>query len=125
VSDKSGRNEVYLQPYPGPGEEWTISTEGGSEPVWARSTGQLFYRQGEGMFVVDIAKAGAFAVGKPRLVFNADYVRSSPGLYANYDVTPDGQRFLMIKSGNRTAVTTQINVVLNWFDELRRLVPTQ
>ena len=54
ASDKSGRNEIYMRPFPGPGEEWTISTEGGIEPAWARNTGELFYRQGDAMMSVEV-----------------------------------------------------------------------
>ena len=54
VSEQSGRSEIYMRPFPGPGEEWTISTDGGTEPVWARNAGQLFYRHGDEMMVVDV-----------------------------------------------------------------------
>ena len=124
VSRKSGRDEIYLSPFPGPGEEWTVSTEGGTEPAWARDSGQLFYRLGDAMFAVDVTTTGTFTLGKPRLLFNSGYAHSG-GVFANYDVTPDGQRFLMVKSGDRDAVTTQINVVLNWSDELNRLAPVK
>jgi eukaryotic-like serine/threonine-protein kinase len=123
VSQKAGRSEVYMSPFPGPGEEWTISTEGGSEPVWARKTGQLFYRHGDAMMAVDITTTPSPVVGKPRKLFEGPY-KHSDAVWPNYDVTPDGHRFLMVKGSPRPPAT-RINVVLNWSEELKRLVPTK
>ncbi len=123
VSDESGRNEIYVQPYPGPGGKWQISTEGGKEPVWNRNGRELFYRTGGKMMAVDIATQPSFAAGKPRVLFEGQY-EPTVLTAANYDVSPDGQRFLMLKSGEAgEAAPTQINVVLNWFEELKRRVP--
>jgi eukaryotic-like serine/threonine-protein kinase len=123
VSDESGRYEVYVQPYPGPGGKWQISTEGGTEPVWNPNGRELFYRSGDKMMAVDIATQPGFAAGKPRMLFKGQYEGGGPG--ANYDISPDGQRFLMIKpSESAETAPTQINVVLNWFEELKQKVPT-
>jgi serine/threonine-protein kinase len=123
ISNESGRWEVYVQPYPGSGGKWQISTEGGTEPVWNRNGRELFYRNGDKMMAVDIAAQPSFTAGKPRVLFAGHYV-PPPGTTPNYDVSPDGQRFLMVKP-NETgdASPAQINVVLNWFEELKRLVP--
>jgi Tol biopolymer transport system component/predicted Ser/Thr protein kinase len=123
ISDESGRFEVYVQPYPGPGGEWQISTEGGTEPEWNRNGRELFYRSGGKMMAVDIATQPGFAAGKPRVLFEGRY-NPAAGATSNYDVSPDGQRFLMIKPDEQEAATTQINVVLNWFEELKQKVPT-
>jgi len=125
VSDESGHLdwEIYVQPYPGPGGKWQISTEGGTEPVWNPNGRELFYRSGDKMMAVDIATQPGFTAGKPRMLFEGPYM-ASPFMYSNYDVSPDGQRFLMLKPGEAgEAVPTQINVVLNWFEELKRRVP--
>jgi eukaryotic-like serine/threonine-protein kinase len=123
VSDESGRWEIYVQPYPGPGGKWQISTEGGTEPAWNPNGRELFYRSGDKMMAVEIATQPSFAVGKPRMLFEGQY-QASPATGPNYDVSPDGQRFLMLKpSEAREAAPTQINVVLNWFEELKRRVP--
>jgi Tol biopolymer transport system component len=125
TSNESGRCEIYVQPYPGPGGKWQISTEGGTEPVWNHSGRELFYRNGEKMMAVDITMQPSFAAGKPQLLFEARY-ELSPGTFAYYDVSPDGQRFLMLKPNEvGEAAPTQINVVLNWFEELKRLVPAR
>jgi eukaryotic-like serine/threonine-protein kinase len=123
ISNESGRWEVYVQPYPGPGGKWLISTEGGTEPVWNSNGRELFYRSGDKMMAVDIATQPSFAAGKPRVLFEGRY-NPAPGTTPNYDVTPDGQHFLMIKRTEQVeTVPTQINVILNWFEELKRRVP--
>jgi Tol biopolymer transport system component len=124
MSSESGRYEIYVQPYPGPGGKWQISTEGGAEPVWNRNGRELFYRSGGKMMAVDIATQPSFAAGKPRMLFEGPY-EAPPVPIANYDVSPDGQRFLMVKpSEQEQAAPTKINVVLNWFEELKQKVPT-
>jgi serine/threonine-protein kinase len=124
VSDESGRYEVYVQPYPGPGGKWLISVEGGTEPEWNRNGRELFYRSGDKMMAVEITTQPGFSAGKPRVLFEGKYL-PTPITFANYDVSPDGQRFLMLKASDQAAAApTQINVVLNWFEELKRRVPT-
>jgi serine/threonine protein kinase/Tol biopolymer transport system component len=123
ISDESGRYEIYVQPYPGPGGKWQISTEGGTEPVWNPNGRELFYRSGDKMMAVDIATQPGFAAGTPRMLFERRY-EPAPFPAANYDVSSDGQRFLMLKSiEQEQAAPTQINVVLNWFEELKQKVP--
>jgi Tol biopolymer transport system component len=122
-SNESGRFEIYVQPYPGPGGKWQISTEGGTEPVWNPNGRELFYRSGDKMMAVDISTQAGFAAGKPRMLFEGRY-ETAPFPIANYDVSPDGQRFLMLKAIKQAQTApTQINVVLNWFEELKRRVP--
>ncbi len=123
ISDESGHREIYVQPYPGPGGKWQISTEGGTEPVWNPNGRELFYRSGDKMMAVDIATQSGFTVGKPHMLFEGQY-QPTPVTFPNYDVSPDGQRFLMLKPAEQAqAAPTQINVVLNWFEELKRRVP--
>ena len=120
VSDESGRYEIYVQPYPGPGGKWQISTEGGTEPVWNRNGRELFYRSGNKMMAVDITTQPSFLRASPGCSLRDRTCRPrqrSP----NYDVSPDGQRFLMLKPSEQAqAAPTQINVVLNWFEELKQ-----
>ncbi len=123
ISDESGRWEIYVQPYPGPGGKWLISTEGGTEPVWNPNGRELFYRSGDRMMAVEIATQSSFSAGKPKVLFEGKYL-PTPITFPNYDVAPDGQRFLMLKASEQEAAATQINVVLNWFEELNRRVPT-
>jgi eukaryotic-like serine/threonine-protein kinase len=122
VSDESGRNEIYVRPFPGPGEKWTISSEGGNEPIWPSGSKQLFYRGPDAMMAVDVTTSPTFSAGSPRRVFDDKYDRSN-AFWPNYDVTSDGKRFLMVKTSSRTPAPAQISVVLNWFEELKRRVP--
>jgi Tol biopolymer transport system component len=123
ASDESGRQEIYVQPFPGPGSKWPISAEGGREPVWNRNGRELFYRSGDRMMVVDVATEPGFSAGKPRVLFEGPYERTVFTV-ANYDVSPDGQRFLMLKRSDQgAAAPTQITIVQNWFEELKRRVP--
>ena len=117
TSDESGQDEVYLQPFPGPGAKTQISTDGGSEPAWARSGSELFYRNADKLMSVTIRQTPQFEPGAPRLLFEGIYESDHRG-DTNYDVTADGQRFIMIKSDRQF---TRLNVVLNWFRELREV----
>ncbi len=122
VSDESGRFEIYVRPYPGPGEKLPISTGGGNEPVWRRDGRQLFYRAGDAVMVVDIQTSPMLSAGKPKKLFEKSYERSN-ALWANYDVAPDGQHLLMVRRDVPSTPVTRINVVLNWLDELKQKLP--
>ncbi len=123
VSDESGRREVYVRSYPGSGGKWQISAGGGTEPVWNPNGRELFYRSGDKMMAVEITTQPTFEASKPRMLFEGNY-ETTPVTFPNYDVSRDGQRFLMLKPVEQAqAAPTQIDVVLNWPEELKRLVP--
>lgn len=123
MSNESGQSEVYVQAFPGPGGKWKISTEGGVEPVWSRSSRELFYRNGDQMMAVDVAAQPAFNASKPRVLFKGQF--DNIPWEANYDVSADGQRFLMIQAEETIAGASKIQVVLNWFEDLKRKVPAK
>jgi serine/threonine-protein kinase len=124
VSDESGRKEIYVQPYPGPGGKWQISTEGGVEPLWNRNGRELFYRSGKKMMAVEIAIKPSFSAGTPKRLFEGQYQSLPTVSTPNYDVSSDGQRFLMLKPSEQAqSAMLQINVVENWFEELKRRAP--
>jgi serine/threonine-protein kinase len=120
LSDESGRIQVYVRPYPGPGPVVQISVDGGSEPVWAPEGRELFYRNGDRMMTVTLETEQALAVGATRLLFEGRYKEDFFG-NPNYDVSPDGQRFLMLKSAQESA-PSELRLVLNWFQELKEKV---
>ena len=123
LSNESGRNEIYVRPFPGPGAKLQISVDGGTEPAWNPTGRELFFRDGDKMMVVEIALQPTLTASKPRVLFEGQFL-ASPATKPNYDVSRDGQRFLMVKAGAAgEAAPTQINVVFNWFEELKRLVP--
>lgn len=110
---------------PWPGGKWQISTDGGIEPRWNPNGRELFYRSGSRMMAVPVTMQPTFSAGRPAMLFEGDYLASPfPATGVTYDVTRDGQRFLMIKDVE-SAAATQINVVVNWFEELKRLVPVR
>ena len=84
----------------------------------------MFYRNGTKMMAVDVTTQPTFSVGKPRMLFEGSYL-PSPGGSSNYHLSPDGQRLLMLKGSGQEQTPTQINVVLNWFEELKRRVPVK
>jgi eukaryotic-like serine/threonine-protein kinase len=124
-STESGRAEIFVQPFPGLGPKLQISNDGGVDPVWRRSGGELYYRSGTRMMVVSVETSPEFRASAPRVLWEGDYSRGSgascgmPGATSsNYDVTPDGQRFLMVRDDDRMAAN-QIVVILNWAEELK------
>jgi serine/threonine-protein kinase len=124
MSNESGRNEIYMQPYPGPGAKLQISIDGGTEPTWNPSGRELFFRNGDKMMVADIVSQPSLSASKPRLLFEGQFLLS-PATTPNYDVSRDGQRFLMVKADAASEGARQINVVFNWFEDLKRLVPPE
>jgi serine/threonine-protein kinase len=120
MSDEQGQYDVYVQPYPQAGEKWRISTEGGEEPVWSPSSHELFYRNGGKWMAVSYSTNPKFSAELPRVLFEGDYINV---VGQSYDVSPDGQRFLLLKSSEEPSRQTQLNVVTNWFEEVKRKAP--
>ena len=124
ASDETGQREVYVQRFPGLGAKKPISTDGGGQPVWSPDGSELFYRGPRGMMAVPVDTEPTFSAGDPEVLFEQQYHRFRSS--RTYDVASDG-RFLMIKDGATTgeaAPTAQIIIVENWFEELKRLVPS-
>jgi len=124
ISREGGKSGVYVSRYSEPEAKWQISgEEGGREPVWSPDGTELFYRSEDRMMAVSVEREPTFSAGKPEVLFEGSYLSSeSDPEFQYYDISPDGQRFLMIKLEEGS--TAPINVVLNWFEELKRLVPT-
>src|SRR5262249_1002306 len=114
VSDESGSTEVYVRRFRGAGEKLQISTDGGTEPMWAHSGRELFYRTGDKMMAVSVESGPPLRRGKPRLLFDGPY-EASPGENANYDVAPGDQRFLMVEREQKPRLT-HLDVLLDWPD---------
>ena len=125
-SNQSGAWEVYVQPYPGPGPVLRASIGGGNDAMWSVDGSRLFYRLGDRMMAAPFDSSDPVPIGSPTVVFAGAYV-GNPGGIRQHHVAPDG-RFLMIKrfveSDDDAESPPQINVVLNWFEELKRLVPS-
>lgn len=123
ASSISGRTEVYVRPYPGPGAAIQVSTSGGDEPLWARQGHELFFRRGEALISVDVHAAGSRpGVGQERTLFSGRYATGA--VRTGYDVSPDGQSFLMLKLLQPRENLSQFNLVMNWFDTIRQRAPS-
>ncbi len=128
-SNESGKPQVYVQAFPGPGAKIQVSSDGGTDPVWKRTRGELYFRNGDKMMAVAVSTAPTFTAGRPQRLWEGHYSHGMstscgpPGATSsNYDVTADGRRFLMIKDeAPDTAVSKQIVVVLGWADDLTRI----
>ena len=125
-SVESGMQQIYVQPYPPSGAKYQISTEGGNSPRWARNGSELFFRRADQMIVVDVESNPVFRFGAPKVLFTGTFEGSPMGMQPGigYDVSADGKRFLMVKSVAE-GTSGQIEVVHNWFEELRRRVPSK
>lgn len=124
TSDEIGTAEVFVRSLSG-GRALRISPEGGTEPLWAKSGKRIYFRKGARVFAVDILGTDPdFLVSKPRLLFErAGYASTMP--VRSYDMTRDEQRFLMIKVEERKPQpVTEMILIQNWFEELKRLCPT-
>jgi len=136
-STDSGRQEVYVEPYPGPGARVPVSPNGGRAPVWRRGGAELFYTTPDGyttpdrpgnrmtMMAVSVsARADGLHIGPPRALFSGRFLPA--GQLQNYDVTANGQRFLMVQTLDPAPEPqTELVLVQNWFEELKARVPTR
>jgi hypothetical protein len=130
-SNRTSRFEIYVDRFPDLGEMKIVSTRGGVEPLWSPSGKEVFFRSLDGRQVLSVpfdAKSG-LTQGNPTVLFEGPYASYLGGFRLRaYDVTPDGKRFVMLKelpgTGGSSA-SAQLTVVLNWFEELKRRVPTR
>jgi serine/threonine-protein kinase len=119
-SFETGRSEIVVVPFPNAGDsKWSVSVDGGSEPLWSRTGSELFYRNGKRELVsVKVETDGAFSIGAASTLFaDRDYIRL--GAHRQYDVTPDGQRFLLIRPVG-TGRERRLILVRNAFSGLER-----
>jgi serine/threonine-protein kinase len=133
-SNTSGRHEVYVRPYPGAGPTELVSVDGGIAPCWHPNGRGLFFislpgASGTGrMMTVEFAPGGRPHIGRPRVLFefDADVLRLAGWMSRSYDVSPDGQRFYVVqrRPAPSPPPVTHIDLVLNWFEELKAKVPT-
>lgn len=128
-SSESGAFQIYVRPYPAvDAGRWQVSPDGGAKPLWARTGRELFYVDTSGnLMSVPVQTTGStFTYGNATKVFDAKYYNGFFG--RNYDVSADGQRFLIIKDAaqsSQTSTPASLVVVLNWTEELKRAVPAR
>ena len=123
VSNQSGDDQVYVRSFPDAAQMLQVSTQGGSEPVWSPDGTELFYRNGDEMLTVEVEGTTDAEFGIPNPLFEGTYEADPNGIgVANYDVSQDGQRFLMVSRDSRSERLSLV-VVENWFEELKERVP--
>ena len=118
VSDESGRDEVYVRPFPKGEGQWQVSRGGGVQPRWSRDGSELFYVEGETLIVVPVSTEPAFEAGAATRLFSDPHLAVNRRVRPQYDVSADGQRFVMLETVGEQPKPV-IRVVQNWFAEFR------
>jgi serine/threonine-protein kinase len=116
LSDESGKFEVYVRPFPEADKKWQISLDGGDPSIWSKNRDELFYRNDSKFYVVSYTTEPEFKPSSPKLLFKGDYLNIA-GM--EFDVSPDGQKFLLLKSVDEDFDPSKLNVITNWFEELK------
>jgi serine/threonine-protein kinase len=133
TSNESGQNQVCVRPFPEvESGRWQVSTSGGDSPLWSPDSREIFFRNEDAVMGASLRTDPTFSFETPKMLFRGTYVRSVLAFgnwdFATWDISPDGQRFLMMKElGAATTAERglrKITVILNWFEEIKRLVPT-
>ncbi len=120
-SDESGKSEIYVRDFPGGGNRFQVSIDGGSEPVWGKNGKELFYRADKKLISLPVKLGAEFVPGPPRVLFQGDFAKG--GQVPAYDVSSDGQRFYFVQQDPKTQELARINVIVNWSEEVKRLAP--
>ncbi len=120
-SNESGSNEIYVRPFPNGAGKWQVSVNGGSQPRWGRDSKELYYVEGEeALMAVSVSTEGVFTLGQPQQLFESSDLRQPLGVSPTYDVSADGQRFVMVTPVEvDEAAPPKIRVVQNWYEEFR------
>ena len=132
MSDESGKGEIYVRSFPDMEKAKSkVSTDGGNSPLWSPDEKELFYLNNDEMIRGPIETDPAFKAGKPETLFHGDNVQLWTSDAHTWDISPDGKRFLMMKWSEMAEekstghAAPKINVVLNWFEELKERVPVE
>ena len=130
TSDESGQNEIYVRPFPEVNKgRWQVSTSGGGWPLWSPNGRELFYLSNDSAMAVSVETGPTLSFGTPKTLFRSTYLGSSSTGGTLWDISPDGKRFLLVKdaaaNGKPTEFPRKINIVVNWFEELRQRVPVK
>ena len=120
-SDESGRPQIYICPFPQAEPKRQVFIEGGIDPLWNPNGRELFYRDGNKIMSVETETEGTLALAQPQCLFESDSYLTGR---SSYDVTADGERFVMIDQSESALAPTELVIIQNWAEELKRLVPT-
>jgi Tol biopolymer transport system component len=120
LSDETGRFEVYVTPFPKADSIIPISSGGGDPPIWSKNKDELFYRNDTKWYQVSYTTDPEFKVIETNELFEGDYLNI---IGSDFDVSADGEKFLLLKSVDESFDPYRLNVITNWFEELKQLVP--
>jgi hypothetical protein len=129
LCNESGQNEVYVRPFPDVNKgKWQVSTGGGTSPLWSPDGRELFYLSSDNsVMAVAVETRPALSFGTPKSLFKSIYAGTTVTSGTPWDIHPDGKRFLMMKPpgtpSSPAEVPRKINIVVNWFEELKQRVP--
>jgi serine/threonine-protein kinase len=119
TSDETGDFQTFVRAFPGPGGKWQVSNTGGTRPVWSPDGSELFYRNQASLYSVAVDNSStSFKSGRPEMIFDD----LGPPTGYDYDVF-DANRFLFLETVGDGNASSGVTVVVNWFDELERLLP--
>jgi serine/threonine-protein kinase len=123
---ETGRSieNIYVEPFKRPGPRFQVTVDGGIQPLWRRDGREIVYRSGDAMYSVAVEANHEFVASKPVLLFHGSYRRGAP-TGPDYDVAPDGTRFLMVRMGDDELTSRRLNVVVNWVEEVERQMSTR
>jgi dipeptidyl aminopeptidase/acylaminoacyl peptidase len=120
VSDRNGSDEVWVLSFPVAGSPVRASSAGGHDPVWSQDGKELFYQEGTKLMAAAVVSTAPLQLQTPKVLFEGGFVVWEPNTPRTYDVDVDG-RFLMVEPS--TTYSQRFNIVINWVEELKRLVP--
>ncbi len=130
MSDESGREEIYVRPFPIAAGKWQVSDGGGDWPSWSRDGSELIYRTEDGMMSAKISTENAsFRAGRPQPLASGGFSNGQIGvsvagsIFSDYEIMPDGQSFIILQGGEGQTVQNHVTLVTNWFDVLRNTLP--
>jgi Tol biopolymer transport system component len=125
ASTESGKLDVYVRPFPEVNKgRWQVSTNGGGSPLWSPNGRELFYLTTDSAMAVSVKTEPTFSLGTPKTLFRLTNVVNNPMEGTQWDISPDGERFLIMKGAGAEA-PRKINIVLNWLEELKQRVPVK
>jgi eukaryotic-like serine/threonine-protein kinase len=134
-SDESGKGEIYVRTFPDVNRgKWQVSSDGGNSPLWSPDGRELFYRSGDATMAVEVETDPTFKRGNPKILFRGTYYSNSlmeKMVWNPWDIHPNGKKFLMIKPPASTGAASaeggprKINIIINWFEELKARVPVK
>ena len=120
MSDESGQREIYIQAFPQGGNKRRVSVNGGIAPRWRADGKELFYVEGETLMATPVSTSPSLTVGSPEALFSAQGLAWLPNNFLGYDVTPEGNKFVLRETVEAdTESQPSIRVVQNWFAEFR------